>query len=594
MSRRSRASFDPLRAEVAGMGIGSGRAPSRGVIAGAAVGAATSGALAVFGRRIVRDYFPLADEWSILAHSHPRVADVRSWFTEGFRNYFTAPPGLPAVPGGSFSRPLFNATYWAVGRVAGPESSRYLRIGQVAVGACAGLTTWAVARSGGSTREAVAAGALVPAMPAFVPSTAMLLYPCMAFDPMTAGLSQSAIIAYDAGRPRTAAALLAAGVLTKETALPTASVLPALFALQHRHDVLRDSRTRRALAALSAPVPLWYAANRAAFGDTTMKEGAYVLRDDPRGRIVRQLRLASKFPFWVDGGARRDAAWTTEKSAAAAQLAANVLVMGGAATEIATRLRAGRELATDEGSFLASYAFMNAVGISPRYGVTLDISLITSLARWVRESDRTSTAVKAVAAGLALGVTANAVLFARTFPATRRNFSAYADVGRRYVAALRQFGAGDRVLVLNDPITFWAPTRWLRRALTIEADVIKLADHAWSATNLEAITTPSTVHLEPPSQPGQPWRFTHTLGLDLLSAHSRLSHDADTHVDYGNGVTIDLEAADPDAPMLDGRHRWKAMRIMPGDGPVHLLYFDPQARDFRSVTVEPEPVDAST
>lgn len=557
----------------------------REVAAAAAVAVATSGTLALANRRIRRDYFPLADEWPILAHSHPRVARPRSWFTEGFRHYFTPPAGLPNLQGFLFSRPLFNATYWAMGRGARPESGRYLHISHVGVGACAGMATLAVSRSGGSLRTAAGCGAAVPLMPALVPSMTLLVHPCMAFDPLGAALSQGATMAYEGGRTRTAAALLVAGLLTKETALPTAGALPALYALEHRGQLWRDGKVRRSLVELAAPAAAWFAIRRATFGPSSIEDSAYVFRPDPRGKLMRQLRIAAKVPFWVNYRSLGGRALTVDKAAAGSLLIANAAVVGGAAVEIASRFRAGRRPSPDEASLAASYLFLLAMGTSPRYGVTLNMSLLNALARWRREPGHPSRAARAVSAGLAVGLVTNAVLTAKEYPRLERNFLAYAEVGRKYIAALRRFGPGERVLVLNDPVTFWAAVTWLTRTMGIEAEVIKLADHPYSRDNLDGMTLPSTVSLEPPVSPGGPWRFSQSRGVDILSSHPLLPTDEPVHVDYGDGISIDLEPAAEDATPMDDHQRWAAMRIVPGDRPAHLLYYDPADGEFHAVAV---------
>ena len=543
------------------------------------------GALAVANRKMERNYFPLADEWSILAHSHPRVAEPRSWFTEGFRHYFTPPAGLPTLQGFLFSRPLFNATYWAVGRGAEPDSGRYLQISHAGVGACAGMAALAVSRSGGSLRTAARTGAVVPLMPALVPSMTLLIHPCMAFDPLAAALTQGATVAYEGGRTRTAAALLAAGLLTKETALPTAGALPALYALEHRSQLLRDGRARRSLVELAAPAAAWFAIRRATFGPSSIEDSAYVFRPDPRGKLMRQLRIAAKFPFWVNYGSLNDRGLTVNKAAAGSLLVANAAVVGGTVVEIASRLLSGRRPSPDEASLASSYAFLLAMGTSPRYGVTLDMSLLHALAQWRRERGRPSRAARAVSAGLAVGVVTNAVMTAKEYPRLERNFLAYAEVGRKYLAALRKFGPGERVLVLNDPVTFWAPVKWLTRTMGIKAEVIKLADHPYSRDNLDGMTNVSKVSLEPPTGPGEPWRFSQSRGIDILSSHPLLPADEPVHVDYGDGITIDLEPAAADAPPMDDHQRWAAMRIHPGDRPAHLLYYDPANGEFQAVAV---------
>ncbi|MFL6088979.1 MAG: hypothetical protein ACJ71Z_02435 [Aeromicrobium sp.] len=555
------------------------------IVVSVGLAAAVSGTLAYANRKIVRNYFPLADEWSILANSHPRVADPQGWFTKGFRDYFTPPAGLPNLQGFLFSRPLFNATYWAVGRRAEPESGRYLQISHVGVGVCAGMTTLAVARSGGSLRSAAGTGAVLPLMPALVPSMTLLIHPCMAFDPLAAAVTQGATIAYEGGRLRTAAALLTAALLTKETALPTAAALPTLYALENRGRLLRDGRARRSLLALAAPAAAWFAVRRATFGPSSIEDSAYVFRPDPRGKLMRQARIAAKFPFWVNYGSLGERGLTVNKVAAGSLLLSNAAVVAGAVVELASRLRAGRPPSPDESSLAASYAFLLAMGTSSRYGVALDMSMLHALVQWRRERGRPSRAARVVSAGLALGVATNTVLTAKEYPRLERNFLAYADVGRKYVTALRRFGAGERVLVLNDPVTFWAPVKFLTRTLGIKAEVIKLADHPYSRDNLDGMTNTSIVSLEPPAGPGEPWRFSQSRGIDILSSHPLLPNDEPVHVDYGDGITIDLEPFASDVPPTDDHQRWEAMRIMPGDRPAHLLYYDPATGEFETVAV---------
>jgi len=209
--------------------------------------------------------------------------------------------------------------------------------------------------------------------------------------------------------------------------------------------------------------------------------------------------------------------------------------------------------------------------------------LLTSLARWRREAPSGSPAVRAVTAGLGVGVAASSLLILRDYPRLERNFLAYARVGRKYLESLRQFGEGSRVLVLNDPVTFWAPVKWVTKTMGIKAEVIKLADYPWSYDYLDGMAFPSTVELQPPGNGDDGWRFTQSQGLDILSAHPALPADQLVHIDYGDGITVDLEPFAADAAPTNDHQRWAAMRIRPGDRPAHLLYYDPEADEFRSV-----------
>src|SRR5262245_56570314 len=91
------------------------------------------GVLILVTHRLVQHYFPLADEWALIANSHPDFADPSRWLSEGFRDYFQPPAGLPHERGANFVRPIFNLAYWLGGHLLAPASGGYLYVGYLAI-----------------------------------------------------------------------------------------------------------------------------------------------------------------------------------------------------------------------------------------------------------------------------------------------------------------------------------------------------------------------------------------------------------------------------------------------------------------------------
>lgn len=552
--------------------------------------AAGTGALVLVTRKIVKKYVPLADDWAIIAHSHPDFAEPQSWFTKGFRDYFMPPAGLPAVGGAAFIRPVFNLTYWLCGLFSPPDSGRQLYVNYAAIGACGGLTSLAITRAGGSQRTAVLMGSAAPLMPALAPALSPLVYPCMGFDAVAADIGLAAFLAFEADQPALAAGLLLIAVFTKETVLPTAAALPALFAMRSGRRLWREKSLFTTLAMLSAPAVLWFAARLAAFSRAELA-GAYVLDDDPRGRVLRQLRIASKWPFSVETSTLvREPGLSRDKVAVPPLLVANALTMGGALFQILTRVRRRELPAAEEVCFLSSYGFLQVAGTSQRYGVGLDAFLLICLARWAREQRAPSWPRGMVSAGVALGLAVTALQAVHRYRRLEANVLRYGVVGRKYIAALAKFDASDTVVVLNDPVTWWMPVKWMARVMRIRANVVKVADYPWSRDMLDAIRAPCEVRLHPPENSASPFRFTQSCGIDILSSRARLPDERQVRVDYGDGLTIELESPTA-ASMPASKHvgRWQEMRIFTGRKPVHLLYYDPRQETFRSVFVDASP-----
>src|ERR1700746_191291 len=68
---------------------------------------------------VSRDYFPIADQWALIANSHPAWAHPGQWLSQGFSDYFVYDPAV-SQPYANFLRPGFNGSYWLMGWLLGP------------------------------------------------------------------------------------------------------------------------------------------------------------------------------------------------------------------------------------------------------------------------------------------------------------------------------------------------------------------------------------------------------------------------------------------------------------------------------------------
>ncbi|MBV8063075.1 MAG: hypothetical protein JOY51_05740, partial [Nevskia sp.] len=59
-------------------------------------------------------YFPIADQWALIANSHPAFAHPLQWFSRGFSDYFVYDPAV-SRPYANFIRPGFNGVFWLLG-----------------------------------------------------------------------------------------------------------------------------------------------------------------------------------------------------------------------------------------------------------------------------------------------------------------------------------------------------------------------------------------------------------------------------------------------------------------------------------------------
>src|ERR1700757_771391 len=56
------------------------------------------------------EYFPIADQWALIANSHPAFAHPLQWLSQGFSDYFVYDPAV-SKPYANFIRPGFNGSF---------------------------------------------------------------------------------------------------------------------------------------------------------------------------------------------------------------------------------------------------------------------------------------------------------------------------------------------------------------------------------------------------------------------------------------------------------------------------------------------------
>jgi len=522
---------------------------------------------------IVHDYIPLGDQWALVANSHPDLAQPLLWFTRGFADYFESYPGL-SPPYANFVRPGFNLGYWLIGHAAAPVSGAYLYLNYAAIGACAGLCYLVIRQGGGSMPTALPLAAAVPLMPAMVPVLSTLLSPPQAYDPLVAALSLLVLLSWPLRRVWLSAALLLLAVMTKETTLPLAVAAPVLYLFEHRQDL----RARRVLEALLLVLPLllWLALRLADFGGVS--NGTYVLSANPGGPLHNLVKLGLRWPFWIEVLPLRKDSEGLAALPSWLLLGANLGLMLAAIGIVGLRWWRRRETPhLAEACLLLSYGFMCLVGVASRYGAVLDVCIVACLGLWLAQA---ATPRLNVVAALALGagVVVTDVQAWQAWPERYALVQNYSHIGQDYVATLKTFPAGARVIVLNDPVSWHSQGRWLRRAAGIEAEVVKLADYACPGSALR-LEQPCTVALHAAAGPGQ-FEFSQSCGIDVCGAF--VTQEQPAHFEPAAGVAVDLlplpssepgHSADPP--------QWRGLRLTLADKAAHLLYFDPASRSVK-------------
>jgi hypothetical protein len=537
----------------------------------AAVGLATGWTvlLAFFARRLVYNYFPVGDEWALIANSNPALMSPLAWFTSGFSNYFVYDPIL-SVPYANFIRPSTNLTYWLLGLVLSPTSKWRLCFTFAVIGACAGLTYACAVRSAAFQRKglALALAATVPLLPAFAPSL-IFLAPYNVFDALAAALCLLAYLAFESDRYWTTLALLTLAVFTKETALPVAVAVPVVAFLCDRRRARADFGFALRIGGLWLPALAWIACRYLAFGSTT--SGTYAFGGGMRATLATAATMAWHWPL-------PSGPWGSPWFHSVLPGVINATLILGCIGVGA--YRAWRKIDVDlaEVCALFSYAALLVVGISPRYGAVFEVFLVVSIVRAYQA--RLSSAVTAA---LVVSLTACAAIASyrtwRSYPATEGLMLNYYRIAQRYVKALDRYGSGDTVLVLNDPITWHSRVQWLSAVEGNKAEVVKAMDFA-CPTTAERLRSPCEVSLRPGESPRR-FEFEESCGLEFCG--TMVAAAAPVRLHPAAGISIDLRR-DPDRaanPLV-----WHGMTVDVDRPGVQILYFDPATRDFRGVSVQ--------
>ncbi|HVT34116.1 MAG TPA: hypothetical protein VHE37_00925, partial [Nevskiaceae bacterium] len=317
-------------------------------------------------------YHPVSDEWALLQHSTASGGEVAGWFRDGFSRYFTSWPGVDTPPM-QFLRPVFNAVYLLLGALLGVGSGQYLYVTAAAIAACAGLVYAAGAQRQPAT--ALPLALLLPLLPGFAGSIALLFVPCFMFDALAAAACLGAYLAYQRQRYIWAMVWLALAVLAKETAVPVAAAFVVHAALAWL--AAPSPQRLRPVLLLAAPLAAWALLRLAAFHGIV--GGVYVSGHNA-GVLARMLSHVDQYPYFVDymapgshGKSVRLLGWL------------NLLLASIGVTLMAARAWRHRKLELAELALLFSYVFLLVLGTSARFGASLDAFLLLSWLHWNRE-----------------------------------------------------------------------------------------------------------------------------------------------------------------------------------------------------------------
>jgi hypothetical protein len=512
------------------------------------------------------EYFPIADQWALIANSHPAYAHPLQWFTQGFSDYFVYDPAV-SRPYANFIRPGFNGAFWLLGLGLSPESGGYLYFVYAVLGACAGAVYLLLRQqSAAPAWLALLLAAAAPLAPPLVPEIGTLLVAYSAFDPLAAVLGLLALMAWARERWLLCALLLLWAVFTKETALPVLGALLVL-ALWRWWSGRGQGATLLPALLIAIPVLLWTGLRLAVFGKAS--GGVYVLG----GSLAHQLaHQALQWPFWLETLPFHLDAPAGQKLQAWLLLAAN-LGFGLATAGIVGRRVLIRRQAPHavELALLLSWGFMILVGVSDRLGAVLCLCLLGSLGTWLgeREAPRL-TALAALCLALGLGATL------WRMPARWQEIEPlvvdYSKLGRAYLAELKTYAPGDTVVVLNDPVSWHSQARWLKLAGGVPAQIVKVADFACPASS-PRLRQPCAASLKRGEAPGQ-YEFEQSCGIDWCGA--LVSHDQAARLRPADGVQAELLPG----PAASGAAGWTRLRLQLQDTRFKLLYFDPADRGF--------------
>lgn len=511
-------------------------------------------------RGLIAGYFPLGDEWALLAAADPAISPVSAWFTSGFTTYFVDRPEL-IVPYTNFVRPAFNAMYWLLGAMLAPESGARLVLNALALGGMSALAWLAMIRGGAAKRPALLLALVLPLMPSLLPALAGM-YPFLAYDPLTACLCLGVYLGYQAGYRGCSIALLFLAVLMKETALPMAAALPLHYLLSSRAD---DGRRWTRCGLLALPLLLWIALRLLSFGDLT--GGTYTTGQGLGAMLHGIAEKAQRWPLWVLRAPASAGAFY--KLSQYAMVAANIALVLAGAWMMLRRLIERRNLDLAEWVLVFSYGLMLLAGVYARFGAVLDAFLVISIARWLQESP--GKAPRAAAAALALGLACYAMPAWQVLHSVPAQLQPYYDVGRDYTAALRALPAGRRVLVLNDPVTWHARIGALRAVERLPVSVEKLADFT-CPTALKSLEQPCTVSLTPTGE--RSYEFAQSCGVSICGAKQLAAEPKELRIAEARVLLPAAKNAMSSTPL------WERYRFELDRGDLDLMYFDPATRRF--------------
>ncbi len=530
--------------------------------------------LSVLCRKLITSYFPVSDEWPLLVDSSLDPSP-RAWLTQGFSQYFITHPGL-STPVTNFTRPLFNLSYWILGHTFGVGSGRYLYFSYAAIGASAGLTyLCATERAGNSaSRLELPLAATLPLMSALVPALRLLAFPCFAYDAAAACFCLLAYLFYCRDRMQWAAFWLFVAVFTKESALPAAAAFPALFLLQHRRRILIDMPKLATLLVLATPTVLWLLLRIADFSNLT---GGIYLWTEGNIHLYHLFRSAMVCPFWFDFqtiSGLLTPKW--ENLSGLLRVIANAGLVGGCAAIIGLRVRQGRALDLAELCLLFSYIFLLLVGADARFAVLLSAFLFVALVRWRQQAAPTGW-IGLIIASLALGLTLNVHRFCRYYPVFQADTVRLYQVSKKFVATIKAFQPGERVVVLNDPSSLFVGLHWLTSMAGIGADVVKVSEFRWPVLYLWP-TTPCRVSLAPLNEPRR-LVFKQSCGVWMNNVTPAL--DMPARIQIQDGLSIDLvPQRETELPEDRSQLMWRSFTLTLTRGGVNLLYFDPTTDTF--------------
>lgn len=515
---------------------------------------------------VSRDYFPIADQWALIANSHPAFAHPGQWFTQGFSDYFVYDPAV-SKPYANFIRPGFNGVFWLFGLFLSPESGGYLYFVYAVLGACAGVVYLLIRQqSAAPAWLALLLAAAAPLTPPLVPEIGTLLVAYSAFDPLAAVLAVLALMAWVRGRCWLSAALLLAALLTKETSLPVLGAL-LLLSLWRWWSERGQGATPLPAVLIAMPLLLWLGLRLAAFGNAS--GGVYVLG----GSLARQFaRQALQWPFWLETlpfhldapAGRRLQAWLL----LAANLGFGLATLGIVGQRVLRRRQAPHAV---ELALLLSWLFMILVGVSDRLGAVLCLCLLGSLGLWLGE--RQAPRLTALAAAcLVLGLGATVWRMPGRWQEIEPLVVDYSRLSRAYLAELKTYAPDDTVVVLNDPVSWHSQARWLRLAGGVPAQLVKVADFACPATS-PRLRQPCAVTLQPGAATGE-YEFAQSCGIDWCGAF--VAHDRPARISPAAGIQAELLPGRSSSGAAD----WTTLRLKLARGPLKLLYFDPADRGF--------------